>query len=560
MLRWWTGESLGAGRVYEALRRWALRQDGLQDRPALLRELARLAALYGIVTGTNGPHRDRKVEHHLRHLREMKIDTHRPLTLKLLDDAEQMDGLSNGNEGLARAIGGIGTWISRLWLADRSLTGLNSTIAEFAHGPGPGENEEFADYWLKRISALRTTRVRIAVPNDEAVREGIRTRQAYGGSATQTSRAILCAMMEREHREEAPGRDRLTIEHVMPRKLEKGWKNTLGNDAEDIHGRWRNRLANLTLSGDDTNSKLGARAFKAKKRIYRGSPIGMTRRVADEPVWNEEALERRADALADEALRLWPWEAAGQTARESPIKWRINQDEWHFEDVAGQMVMNVASALISRDPSNAQKLSGKILSDDLFFASSYSSDSRSRHRLVPVPGHEEFLIYPYHRNVLLSADRCRRMGARCGVEVEVELPDANRVMEFWKFLQEHAGGTPGQRSDWYSRGVWSSPLNSAGDRICIRIGDGFCRLWISGWDKRSRDQRAERMQRYSLRLQEHMTDQTLTARKDVGRDAANGYSLSVRLETNAFDDESAWPDLAIWIKDQTERMAAIMAD
>ncbi len=35
----------------------------------------------------------------------------------------------------------------------------------------------------------------------------------------------------------------------MPQKLTDEWKLALGDDAERIHGWYRDRLANLTLSG-----------------------------------------------------------------------------------------------------------------------------------------------------------------------------------------------------------------------------------------------------------------------------------------------------------------------
>ena len=71
VLRWRTGEIHGIDRVYDGLRRWALRQGHVTDRPALCRDLARLARLYGIPTGTAGEHRDARVERELRHLRAM---------------------------------------------------------------------------------------------------------------------------------------------------------------------------------------------------------------------------------------------------------------------------------------------------------------------------------------------------------------------------------------------------------------------------------------------------------------------------------------------------------
>ena len=129
--------------------------------------------------------------------------------------------------------------------------------------------------------------------------------------------------MEGEHGPESPARDKLTIEHVMPRKLTDDWKRDLGGDAEDLHGRWRDRLANLTLSGDTINSGMGAGTFAAKREVYADSTIGMTRRVANESTWNEEALDRRALDLAERVLDRWPWKDRRQAPPEAgavPLK------------------------------------------------------------------------------------------------------------------------------------------------------------------------------------------------------------------------------------------------
>ena len=82
LLRWRTGEIIGIDHVYEGLRRWAVRQGLAADRPALCRDLARLAGLYGTITGTAEHHRNRKIERELRHLRALGIEVHRPLTLR----------------------------------------------------------------------------------------------------------------------------------------------------------------------------------------------------------------------------------------------------------------------------------------------------------------------------------------------------------------------------------------------------------------------------------------------------------------------------------------------
>ena len=207
LLRWWTGRIQGIDAVYDGLRRWAVRGGYATDRPGLCRELAKLAKHYGLLTGAAGEHPDRRVERALRHLRTMGVDVHRPLTMRLLHDAEERRA---ANAELADALGLVGAWITRMWLADRPLAGLNKAIADLAHSAGPLEGEDLPSHWRGRIDRLRNGRA--GVPNDEAVSEGIRARKAYGGGATRTAFAVLCAMMEAEHREEAPARNHLTMD------------------------------------------------------------------------------------------------------------------------------------------------------------------------------------------------------------------------------------------------------------------------------------------------------------------------------------------------------------
>ena len=136
-LRWRTGKVHGIDRVYDGVRRWAVLKRHGEDRPALCRDLARLARLYGILTGTAGDHPDAGVERELKHLRAMGSDIHRPLTLRLLDDAAEDGEGGATNEDLAKILAGIGTWTTRLWLADRATAGMNRAVADLAHGLWP---------------------------------------------------------------------------------------------------------------------------------------------------------------------------------------------------------------------------------------------------------------------------------------------------------------------------------------------------------------------------------------------------------------------------------------
>ncbi len=529
LLRWWTGRLQGLSSVYETLRRWAVREGRAADRPGLCREFARLARLYGLITGTAGPHPNRKVEHELRHLRAMGIDVHRPLTLRLLEAAHNGEA---SDETLAEGLAVVSVWITRLWLSGRPTAGLNKAATELAHGPGPSDADEFVAYWRGRVANLGST-TRAGVPDDPAVTEGIQTRQAYGGSASQTTLAVLCALMEAEHPQEAPARADLTIEHVMPQKLTDEWREDLGEAAEDLHARYRDRLPNLTLSGHDRNASLGARPFAAKQQIYGESAIGMTLRLAQESAWNQEALERRAEELAASALSLWPWEGPPVAARQEPrdpaagIRWRLGDGDWHPASTASQMVLEVAGALIALDRSNGDKLVGGALSRDLQRASDHPPGSQAGSIVFrAVTGTDDFVLYPYDRDYPAAAERCRGMGQRCRVRVDIDLPGQGSQMEFWRFLQRHTGGVPGQKDSWRGRTLWTSALNADGDMVAIYIGNpGLLWLYIRSGSRRRSEARTERMRQYSQLVRQHMGDQTLGTNTS---DAGLGMSITVK--------------------------------
>ena len=561
VLRWWTGRIHGIDRVYEGFRRWAVQSGQDRDRPALCRDLARLAGLYGMLTGTAGPHRDARTERELRHLREMGIDVHRPLTLRLLNDADESDCAGSGDAALAKTLARIGTWTTRMWLADRPTSGMNRAVAELAHEPGPGAGADFAEHWLGRIRRFRNTRV--GVPGDEDIREGIRTRKAYGGSATRSAFAVLCELMEAEHREEAPARGRLTVEHVMPQKLTDEWKRDLGDEAEETHGRYRDRLPNLTLSGDVTNAGMGASTFAAKREVYRKSSIGMTRSLAEENEWDEATLERRAEDLARRALDRWPWADQPTPRREAPghsarLRWRIADGSWNNEAAASQMVLNVAAALLSRDPANARRLSGEAISSNVHAAGRHPPGTTvGTLTMRAVPGHEEYVLYPYEQDYPTSAERCRKMGKRCGVTVDVEFEDNSRARAFWKFLKEHVGGVPGQKDTWRGASQWTERLNGSGDYVGIYIGNPeLLWLYVKAGESQASDERAMRMRRYSWMIRERMGDQQLGDNLD--RNSGNGMSIAVQRPW-VRDDEDEWPEAAQWIREQYERLHAIVA-
>ena len=253
VMRWRTGRLVAQNLTYDEFRRWAIRagRDDPKNRPNLCSELARLAALYGQLTGTASKQASRAVQRKLRHLSAMGIHVHRPFTLRLLWDAQHEEERGREAAWLASAIRVVSTWITRLWIAGRSFTGLGKALAELAHAPVPAGESDRARFWIGRIAEIHDQR--ITMPRDSEVSEGIRLTSKYGGKDTKATRTVLCAIMDREQWEEAPPCDDLTIEHIMPQTLEPGLAKESGRS-----GRQDPRAASPpTRESDPLRRKVG---------------------------------------------------------------------------------------------------------------------------------------------------------------------------------------------------------------------------------------------------------------------------------------------------------------
>lgn len=119
----------------------------------------------------------------------------------------------------------------------------------------------------------------------------------------------------------------LSIEHIMPQTLTRGWMEDLGEDYERIYELWLHRLANLTLTG--YNSEYQNARFPEKKTMTGGFDEGglhINRWIKNQEKWTEVELEQRDAILQDEAVALWP---RPETAYRPPVRQmdRVTLDE-----------------------------------------------------------------------------------------------------------------------------------------------------------------------------------------------------------------------------------------
>ncbi|RVY64885.1 DUF262 domain-containing protein [Helicobacter pylori] len=99
-----------------------------------------------------------------------------------------------------------------------------------------------------------------------------------------------------------------TIEHIMPQTLTKEWKRDLGGNFQAIHDKYLHTIGNLTLTG--YNEKYSNNSFQEKRDMEKGfkqSPLRLNQSLKDLESFGEKEIEKRANDLADFALKIWTY-------------------------------------------------------------------------------------------------------------------------------------------------------------------------------------------------------------------------------------------------------------
>ncbi len=100
----------------------------------------------------------------------------------------------------------------------------------------------------------------------------------------------------------------LTVEHIMPKKLTEEWERDLGENFQAIHDKYLHTIGNLTLTG--YNPEYSNKSFQEKRDMEKGfkdSPLRLNQGLRDLKSFGEEEIKKRANDLADLALKIWTY-------------------------------------------------------------------------------------------------------------------------------------------------------------------------------------------------------------------------------------------------------------
>ncbi len=99
-----------------------------------------------------------------------------------------------------------------------------------------------------------------------------------------------------------------TAEHIMPQTLTEEWERDLGENSKEIHDKYLHTIGNLTLTG--YNQEYSNKSFQEKRDMEKGfkqSPLKLNQSLKDLESFGEEEIKKRANDLADWALKIWTY-------------------------------------------------------------------------------------------------------------------------------------------------------------------------------------------------------------------------------------------------------------
>jgi hypothetical protein len=293
------GEAVTQRNLYAVLKK---RLGAINAEAELAAELQRMRRFAGYFEIICNPERedDPRVRQHLSTLQRLRINVQQPLVLTLCEirALRRID-----SQEMALCLQAIISMLVRRSLLAEGISGLNKRfprlardlLRESAGGTRIGE-------WL--VSELDRGSRSEGWPGDEQFQAALRLNDVYSRKDGLTRVLLEGIEQHLAGKEFAIPEASVTIEHIVPQTIGEDWKRSLGPDWERVHREWVNRLANLTLTG--FNSELGNGGFTSKQMLYRTSIFRMNAEIAAARDWTEAELAKRAGQLGEIAVKVWP--------------------------------------------------------------------------------------------------------------------------------------------------------------------------------------------------------------------------------------------------------------
>ncbi|GAA8549925.1 DUF262 and DUF1524 domain-containing protein [Helicobacter pylori] len=241
---------------------------------------------------------DKDLNKALGFLVDLEMDVIYPLLLELYSDYS--DGVLSEKD-FKHSIALIESYLFRRAVCGLGTNSLNKVFASFT-------KKINKDQYLESIKAYFGSLIKEQrFPGDDEFKNSFTTKELCSSNKTEKARYYL-ERLESFDTEEPVNTKECTTEHIMPQTLTEEWERDLGQDYERIHTQYLHTIGNLTLTG--YNSKYSNRSFQEKRNMEKGfkqSPLRLNQGLRGLESFGEEEIKKRANDLADLALKIWTY-------------------------------------------------------------------------------------------------------------------------------------------------------------------------------------------------------------------------------------------------------------
>ncbi|MGL2689630.1 GmrSD restriction endonuclease domain-containing protein [Helicobacter pylori] len=292
-----TGEVPKIKKIYEAFKDYQ-QKEGIEIED-LLKDLQKYCGYFcQIAFKKEADERDKGLNEALGFLVDLEMDVVYPLLLELYSDYR--DGVLSDQDFIS-IIALTESYICRRAVCGFGSNGLNKIFPSFTKNINK-------DQYLESIKAhfLSLEKTTGKFPKDSEFRDSCITIDFYNLKKIKI-RSFL-ERLENFKTEEPVDTQKCNTEHIMPQTLDPEWEKDLGENFKAIHEKYLHTIGNLTLTG--YNSKYSNKPFKEKIDMENGfkqSPLRLNKSLKDLEVFGEKEIEKRANDLADWALKIWTY-------------------------------------------------------------------------------------------------------------------------------------------------------------------------------------------------------------------------------------------------------------
>ncbi|WRF71222.1 DUF262 and DUF1524 domain-containing protein [Helicobacter pylori] len=287
-----TGKIPNEKRVYEAFKDYQ-QKEGIEIED-LLKDLQKYCGYFCQIAFKKEA--DKDLNKALSFLVDLEMDVVYPLLLELYSDYK--DGVLSKADFIP-TIYLTESYLCRRTVCGLGSKGLNKIFPSFIKKINKDQYLESIE--LHFLSLEKTTG---KFPKDSEFKDSFITIEFYHFKKIK----YFLERLEKFDTKEPVNTKECTIEHIMPQTLTEEWKRDLGENFQAIHEKYLNTIGNLTLTG--YNEKYSNNSFQEKRDMEKGfkqSPLRLNQSLKDLEVFGEKEIEKRANDLADWALKIWTY-------------------------------------------------------------------------------------------------------------------------------------------------------------------------------------------------------------------------------------------------------------